>query len=125
MSNVDHDFDLDFRDDENLNDVVDDFDEQPIETVGQKLFVVHRGSRDYVGYIVSDSEGRRWMISPLEMVPGRQDDIDLVSQESFIVDGCPVFEVHDHDNFVREKSEFNLNLAFISNTPVLFKSVEH
>ena len=126
MRSVEHeDFDLDFSDDEIIDETVEDLESVQLETFGPRLMHVRRGSRDFVGHTVEDSHGRVWMINPHEMVPTRWSSFDLVGRDSFIIDGYEFAFVGDHDNFVREFAECNLTLAMINNTPVLFPSVEH
>lgn len=127
MRSVEHDdFDLDFSDEEMIDDTVDDFEPGPIvATLGPVLSHVRRGSRDFVGHIVEDSHGRVWMINPHEMIPTRFLGFDLISRDSFVVDGYDYELVGNHDDLVREFAECDLTLAMISNTPVLFTSVEH
>lgn len=127
MQSVEHDdFDLEFSDEELIDDTVDDYESGPlVKTLGPQLSHVRRGSRDFVGHIVEDSHGRMWMINPHEMVPTRYHGFDLIGRDSFVVDGYISELVGDHDNLVREFAECNLTLAMINNTPVLFTSVEH
>lgn len=125
---AEHDeFELDFTDEEMIDETVDDFDIdcEPTATVGFRLSYVRRGSRDFVGHIVEDSHGRFWMLRPHEMVPTRYQGFDLIARDSFVVDGLDCELVGNHDDLVREFAECDLTLATINNTPVLFKSVEH
>lgn len=129
MRSVEHDeFDLDFTDEEIIDNTVDDFEcdcDHEVATLGPRLSHVRRGSRDFVGHIVEDNHGRLWMLNPHEMVPTRYLGFDLIGRDSFVVDGYDYEYIGDHDNFVREFAECNLTLATINNTPVLITSVEH